>query len=422
MTEKKTKIIDVNQKEYNKMETFIEENKELVNQKANEVAREMGYKGAKSLVEEVNNLAQSPNSLYQQKAGNLSGEFATKLSGVLFDQVIYTKYASESLLGWYTKFLAINQTFGNNIEFYDNVATGCTIYDRSKYWPEEFTDSLVDKFSGGFLKADNTDSVTAYRFKKNKSVSAELWLPFFLSGKLSTMIAAILTDLMKGFQFFITYYFQQTIKKLASGTAQTTIANAGENGSALRLKKFEDTTSTNTFEALITFFQHYNELLNDFNKTTIATDSRSLFSPTKDDLVIFIPQKLKNIIQTGIMSRLPSASYVNFNELLGGENVITVTKALKDPQKKAPGDNATEKGNTAAIDIETTPYLPEDTIVVLEKRAIQHFIITKQGGQSFFPENLITEYVQHAWGYTVILPFAKGFVYKCNNLLNYKAA
>lgn len=420
MTDKNKNLsFEVNDAELKKIHKFIEENKEKANNIADDVAKTMNFNDAPSLVDAVKVMSESTSPIIQDRAAHIGGEFAAKLAGQLFDQIIFTNYAKDSLLGWHNKFISKSVPYGARIAFYDNIATGCTVYDITKYIPDTFTNSLLDAFEGSFLKANKSDSDTSYRFKKNKSISPENWQPFFISGKLNEMMSAILADLAKGFSFYITEKYQSLIAALADGSAQTTIENAGENGKNLKLKKFTG-TGKNTYESLIEINNIINDLVNDFNKMTLATNSRSLYSPTLEDLIIFIPKKLKSITDSGILARLPNASATNFSRLLEGENVIATTKKIKPMQKINDQSPADTTGNEAAIDIEETPFLPDDTIVVLEKRAIFHFVYTKSGSSQFYGENLVYEHVQHAWGFTVVLPFAKGFVYKNPNLLTYK--
>lgn len=418
MKKEKDIIIQANTRETEAVEKFIEEHKAEANAYANDIAESMGYESAQDLVDDVVEKGQSKNAFMNQKAAHIGGEFASKLSAQVFDQIIYTNYAKDDLLSWHTKFYGRSVEFGAKIGFIDNITTGCTIYDITKYIPDSFTNSLIDTFEGSFLKPDKSDSDTTYRFKKNKSLNVENWLPFFLGGKVSQIVAAILADLAKGFSFFITKQYQDIIKNLADGSAQTTIANAGENGKNLKLITHNG-TGANTYEALIELNNLIVDLTQDFNKSTLATDSRSLYSPRLEDLIIFVPKKLKAILQSGILARIPNAAAVTFSSFLTGDNVIAVTKQIKEMQKKDANSPQTT-GNEAAIDIEQAPFLTEDKIVVIEKRAIHHFSYTHINGMAYYPENIVYEHVQHAWGFTVVLPFAKGFVYKNANLLNYK--
>lgn len=410
-------------KHLEKIEEFIAEHAEEAEQIADDVARAMtdNKMDASELGESIAQGMKSNNGLMQEKMQKIGGEFAAKLAGQLFDQIIYTNYADDRLVGWYTKFPMRKVEWGARVGFVDNISTGCKLYKLDEYLPSEFTNSLLDTFEASFFKpgTNNVDSATTYRFKKNKSITLPNWTFYFINGKVSNIAAAILADLAKGFSLFITYRFQKIIANLADGTAQKPSSQAGENGNALKLKKY-DGTGANTYEALIEFNEHIINLTQDFNKESIGTDSRSIFTPSYDDLIIFIPKKLRAIVENGILSRAPNANAITFTKYLNGENVITTTKQLKDMQWTSDADDKTQKGNEAPIQIETYPFLPDDTIVVLERRAIHHFVYVREGGESNFPENLVHEYVQHAWGFTAILPFAKGFVYKNPNLLNYK--
>lgn len=424
MSKKIDKIeIDLSDKHIQKVEEFIAEHAEQAENIADNVANFMtdNKMDASELTEAIKNGANSPNDLVRNKMEKIGGEFAAKLAGQLFDQIIYTNYADDRLLGWYTKFPTRKVDWGARIGFVDNVATGCTVYRLDQYLPKEFTESLVDTFEASFLKpnTNNVDSDTTYRFKKNKSITLPNWSFYFINGKVNQIATAILADLAKGYATFITYRFQKIIANLADGTNQKPIEQAGENGNALKLKKYES-TGANTYECLIDFNEHIINLTQDFNKESIATNSRSIFNPEYDDLIIFIPKKLKAIVENGILSRAPNANAITFTKYLNGDNVITISKQLKDMQLTSDADDKNLKGNTAPVDIENFPFIPDDTIVVLEKRALQHFIHVRENGTSDFPENLVYEHVQHAWGFTAILPFAKGFVFKAANLLNYK--
>lgn len=66
---------------------------------------------------------------------------------------------------------------------------------------------------------------------------------------------------------------------------------------------------------------------------------------------------------------------------------------------------------------ETDFVTGNNKIIVLEKSAIQHCFVVQESESQYFAENMIQQLTNHMWGFFAVLPFKKGFVFKCDNLL-----
>lgn len=394
-----------------KNKNILETNEELLNyanEEADKIAKELGYEDGQDLVDSVNAGLKSSNPADVRAVSRDAGKFTAKLSLVVYEQVIYKQEGIEKVYSWVDKFDYKFLEFGNTLNFINDVVTTATTYDPSLFVPNKTTDPLVETFSGGFLKADKTLSETSYQYKKSLSIKKHDWAPFFASGKLGEMISTIITRMNTTYTLFKAQKLQGLIKNLASGSAQVSIANAGTNGKDLKLKKI-DGTAPDTFAAMIELLEHINNLTMDVNKTNIGSDSTSITPISLEDLVIIVPKKLKTLFENGILTRLPNASKFQESVLFSSDRVIPAGVELQPIQNSTTKEVDVVQGET--------PFIDNNTIVVLDKNAIKHCFMVRENESQYFAENMIEQLTIHIWGFFVILPFAKGFVYKNTNLM-----
>lgn len=390
---------------------ILENNEELLNyanEQADTIAQELGYEDGQDLVDAVNAGLKSSNPADVRAVSRAAGKFTAKLSLVVYEQIIYKQEGIEKVYSWVDKFDYKFLEFGNTINFINDVVTTATTYDPNLFVPNATTDPLVETFSGGFLNSNKQLTDTSYQYKKSLSIKKHDWAPFFASGKLGEMISTIITRMNTTYTLFKAQKVQGLIKNLASGDAQVTIDNAGINGKDLKLKKI-DGTGADTFASMVELLGHINDLINDVNKTNIASDATSIAPAMLEDLIIIVPKKLKSKFDSGILTRLPSADKFNYSVIFTNERLIQSGVELQ------PVTNATTK----EVDIvnNSTPFLDDNTIVVLDKNAIKHCFMVRENESQYFAENMVEQLTIHIWGFFVIIPFAKGFVYKNTNLL-----
>lgn len=381
---------------------------EYGNIKADEIANDMGYESGQDLVDQVGPKLKSNDSYTRNVATKAAGSFVAKLSLVLFEQIIYDALGTSKVYSWVNKFNGPTLTYGNSIQFNQTALSTAKTYDKSKWIPDAVTSPFIDTFSGQMYKNDGTLADQAYQYKKSLSLEPKTWMPYFAAGKLSEVIGKITSEMNETYTMFVANQLQQVIKKIASGSAQVTTANSGINGKDLKLKKITS-NAPDSFSAMVELMEHLADITGDVNTTTIASDSTNLSAIDLDDLVVFIPKKLIAKFRSGVMSRLPSSGEFNYEKIFNSSRVVPSGAELKNV--------ISNTNDVIEIVQNATPFLSDTKIVVLEKRAIQHCFVVKEHESQYFAENMIQQLTHHMWGFICVLPFAKGFVFECQNLL-----
>lgn len=397
-------------KKPNILEEITPEQLDAINEEADKIANDMGSDSAQDLVESIATRLTSDNPSHARAAARAAGSFVSKLAPVLFEQVIYNSLGSSDVYSWTNKFTGVTLTFGNEIQYSSTYSTTANNYDASKFIPDATTDPLIETFAVRFLKNNGSLSDTSYRYKKSLSLQPKQWLPYFKSGKLSQVISDITAQMQETYRFFVASKIQEIVKNLADGNAQVTIDNAGENGKSLRLKKIES-QAEDTFGAMLDLLEAITNLTDDINTTTIASDSSNIRAINIGDLVMFIPKPLLAKFRSGVLTRLPSSAQFAYDKIFTEDRIIPIGKQLK------PVINTT---TTEVIGIENgePEFISGNTkIVVIERRAIQHNFVVQEHESQYFAENMVQQLTNHMWGFFAVLPFAKGFVFECRNLL-----
>lgn len=393
----------------NVKEILTEEQLSEVNKSAEDIAQELGAEDAEGFVEDTKAKLMSDNPSLQRAGARAAGAFVSKLSPLLYEQIIYNSLGTSDVYSWVNKFTGPRLNWGNSIQFSSTFSTGATTYDKTKWIPDATTDPMIEVFVTNFLKNDGTLSETSYQYKKSLSLQPKTWLPYFKSGKLSQVISNITAEMQETFRFFVVNKLQGIIKNLSDGSSQKPIAQAGENGKDLKLKTITSTAG-DTFAAMLDLLTAITDLVDDVNKTNIANDSSNIRAVDLEDLVFFIPKPLIAKFRSGVLSRLPSSAQFAYDKIFSSDRVIPIGKELKPVIGNA----------NAVIDIvqgDSDFITGNNKIVVLEKSAIQHCFVVQEHESQYFAENMIQQLTNHMWGFFAVLPFKKGFVFKCDNLL-----
>lgn len=403
-----------------KKEILNKEQLEFVNQEADRIAKEIGYKDSEDLVDTLQRGAQNARMSVSERSGleRAAGNFVAKLQPILYQQRLLNAIGTDSVYSWVNKFRGEHLTWGNDIVFTQTYLTNAGNYKITDFIPSRITDQKMDVFKVQFLNNNGTLTDTSYKYKKSLSLQPKTWLPYFQSGRLNEVIANITAEMEETYTMFIAYTIQQMVKKLAAGGAQVNIDNSGVNGTSCKFKTITS-QAPDTFQAVLDLTNHIYNLTKDANKMTIAADGKNLRAVNMDDLVIFVPKPLIAKFQSGILSRLPSAEKFKYEDIFNSDRVIPIGAEIA-PVKVGANANATDQQNDAIVDLvaNETPFINTNTkIIVMERRAIQHWKVVSQTETQFFAENLITQLTNHEWGFTFTLPFAKGFVFECANLL-----
>lgn len=400
-----------------KSDLYTEEQQELIADKADDAAKELGYEDAQDLVDSLRDAGKITDVSKRAALERVAGDFVTKLQPVLYQQRLLSSIGTKSIYNWINKFRGENLTWGNEIVFAHTYLTNAGNYKMTDFIPSRITGQKLDTYKAQWIKNDGTLTNTSYRYKKSLSLQPNTWLPYFQSGKLNEVIANITAEMEETYTMFIAYTIQQALKRLVSSNKQVTLENSGINGESCRLKEIVS-NAPDTFQAMLDLTEAIYNLTKDSNKLTIASDSANLRAVDMSDLVIFIPKPLIAKFQSGILTRLPSAENFNYEQLFNSERVVPIGAEIS-PIKKGDA-NSTDQQDDAIVDLvaNATPFITGDNkIIVIERRAIQHWKVLSQTETQFYSENLITQLTDHEWGFTFVLPFAKGFVFKCDHLL-----
>lgn len=397
-------------KDINIKDILTEEQIDAVNQSAEAIAQEEAAVSAQEHVENIRANLMSDAPQNQRIGARAAGSFVAKLSPLLFEQIIYNSLGTSDVYSWVNKFTGPTLSWGNEIQFSSTYATGATTYDINKWIPTNTTDPVIEVFSTRFKKDNGTLATNAYQYKKSLSLQPKTWLPYFKSGKLSQVIANITAEMQETYRFFVAGKLQKIIKSLADGGAQVGIDAAGENGSALKLKKIESRAS-DAFGAMLDLLNAITDLVDDVNKITIANDSDNIRAVDLGDLVMFIPKPLLAKFRSGILTRLPSAAQFAYDKIFAADRVVPIGKELKEV---IGADNQV----VGIVDSGDDFITGNTKIVVLEKSAIQHCFVIQEHESQYFAENMIQQLTNHIWGFFAVLPFRKGFVFECANLIN----
>lgn len=402
-----------------KEELLTKEQKQYLNGEANRIAKELGYEDSDDLVDTLQRGAQTAKMTVGERATleRAAGNFVAKLQPILYQQRLLNAIGTSSIYSWVNKFRGENLTWGNDIVFSQTYLTNAGNYKITDFIPSRITDQKMDVYKVQWLNDNGTLTDTSYKYKKSLSLQPKTWLPYFQSGKLSEVIANITAEMEETYTMFIAYTIQQMVKRLAGGGNQVNLDQSGVNGLSCKLKTITS-QAPDTFQAVLDLTNHIYNLTKDSNKMTIAADGKNLRAVNMDDLVIFVPKPLIAKFQSGILSRLPSAEKFKYEDIFNSERVIPIGAEIA-PVKKGNA-TSTDQQDDAIVDLvaNETPFLNTNTkIIVMERRAIQHWKVVSQVETQFFAENLITQLTNHEWGFTFVLPFAKGFVFDCANLL-----
>lgn len=402
-----------------KEELLTKGQKQYLNGEANRIAKELGYEDSDDLVDTLQRGAQTAKMTVGERATleRAAGNFVAKLQPILYQQRLLNAIGTSSIYSWVNKFRGENLTWGNDIVFSQTYLTNAGNYKITDFIPSRITDQKMDVYKVQWLNDNGTLTDTSYKYKKSLSLQPKTWLPYFQSGKLSEVIANITAEMEETYTMFIAYTIQQMVKRLAGGGNQVNLDQSGVNGLSCKLKTITS-QAPDTFQAVLDLTNHIYNLTKDSNKMTIAADGKNLRAVNMDDLVIFVPKPLIAKFQSGILSRLPSAEKFKYEDIFNSERVIPIGAEIA-PVKKGNA-TSTDQQDDAIVDLvaNETPFLNTNTkIIVMERRAIQHWKVVSQVETQFFAENLITQLTNHEWGFTFVLPFAKGFVFDCANLL-----
>lgn len=335
-------------------------------------------------------------------------------------------------MGFVNKFEDISIKEGNAKEFIFNLLTGVSSYESTEYVPDAPVNAQIYSYLIKMYDVDGSGTKTlspqAYQLRKRLSINEPMWMPYFKSGKLIEFIQVEREKIRKSFAYF---KFDQLIGKIVTNAKLMALKANSQEGLQVggRLVKG---TAANGFEA---FSKEIYPLINDFITGDIQAwyggqnYSNALIETNPSDLILLMSNKLEAVLKAGISSQLFNAELFDIKKALNEENVKFIGNTLTIPGAKQWGlDNPsapttithtkTTGDESTPISKTTTPYIPDNMIIMFNKNFIKHIFQIEKALNQYYTNNMYHEEVLHVWACYDILPWCPMVVYVNENLTN----
>lgn len=363
-------------------------------QTADQMAQEMGYANAQEMLSEIKDALTNGNIVSQAAAQKAATDFTGKLILLVLYQEIESRYRLEPY-NWVNKFESSKIEAGNSKQFIRNVITGGDTFDANQFVPNKVSNPKIDTTIISLYTRDssNNDNLSTYGFKYKKplTISKQLWLPYFTSGKLQEFIDSIVKLVNDSFEIFRVTILQNML------TDAKTQINKKVTGTATNiLKCFTD--------EIYPMLTEMNFLNSDYNININGT-STSLNSSAKDDLLIFVSNKVYTMLNSGVLSQIYNSKMAAIEQYINSENIVPCSKKL------ISGDSDTP------ITVDTNGLIADTEILVLNKNCIKQLFWVNQNESQSWATNMTLEIVLHVWGAFGFIPWGQGFYYSNPNLI-----
>lgn len=360
---------------------------------ADQLAQDMGYSSAQEMLSEIKDALTNGTIVSQSQAQADAASFTGKLILLVLYQEIESRYRLEPY-SWVNKFESQKIEAGNTKQFIRNIITGGDTFDENQFVPNKVTNPKVDTATISLYNRDSSgnDNLSTYGFKYKKplTISRQLWLPYFMSGKLQEFIDSIVKLVNESFEIFKITILQKMI-----GDAKTGISKK-VTGTATNIL----TCFTNEIYPMLT---EMNFLNSDYNINMNGTTT-SINSTGKEDLLIFVSNKVYTMLNAGVMSQIYNYKLANIEQYINLDNIVPCSKQL------ISGDSDTP------ITIDTNPLIGDNEILVLNKNCIKQLFWVNQTESQSWATNMTLQIVLHVWGAFGFIPWGQGFYYTNNNL------
>lgn len=360
---------------------------------ADQLAQDMGYSNAQEMLSEIKDALTNGTIVSQSQAQADASEFTGKLILLVLYQEIESRYRLEPY-SWVNKFESQKIEAGNTKQFIRNIITGGDTFDENQFVPTKVTNPKIDTATISLYTRDSSgnDNLSTYGFKYKKplTISRQMWLPYFMSGKLQEFIDSIVKLVNESFEIFKITILQKMI-----GDAKTGISKK-VTGTATNIL----TCFTNEIYPMLT---EMNFLNSDYNINMNGTTT-SLNSTAKDELIIFVSNKVYTMLNAGVMSQIYNYKLANIEQYINLENIVPCSKQL------ISGDSDTP------ITIDTNALIGDNEILVLNKNCIKQLFWVNQTESQSWATNMTLQIVLHVWGAFGFIPWGQGFYYTNANL------
>lgn len=357
---------------------------------AHNVAKEMGFENGKELMDTTIANMKSKNPAVAQKARAVAAEFTKQLALLILYQEI-EKPSIPAKYNWAEKFNDEMIAQGNSKEFIAPIYTGNGTYNDAEFIPTKATSPIIEtKIISMYIeKADGTRELApnAYRYRKTLTINEAQWVPYFMAGKLGEFVGTISAMMRTSYRLFIINKMQDYIKNLN----YTKTVPADTNANADMFSCFAN--------EIIPAIEEMQYLNTEYN----LGNSKYIVPPSSSDILVFMNNKIKSKLRTGVMSRLFNSHLISLDEVIPKDNWIGTAGAV------SVGDDDT------AVSI-GADWIDEDTVYVLDKNAIRHCLQIDRTESQAWAQNMTLQIVLHIWGTVGDLPWNKGFKYTSSAL------
>lgn len=360
---------------------------------ANEMAVKYGYTDAAEAIRSISEDLKSGSAMVKDDAQKVAIDFTKQLILLCLYQNIENPLIDTYIGAVGNKFDAGNMTEGNTMEFIVNLLTGSEQYDINAFIPKGLTLPQVLETTANMLIKETTGEIVlgpnSYRFFKPLTITAEKWLTFFMSGKLSDFIAKISELIIKS---YVVYKFNKVALLITSMVPSTKIVGKAAN--------MFDAFSKEIFP-LVADMLLFNE--------KYSYNSKNYALPTElnvSDLVMVISQKVKTMLTTGIQSQLFNAKMLDLDALIASGNIIVLGDKIVYPENDAG----------TRVSCSDVPYVDDFTVIIFEKSLIKHIGQVNRNESQAFATNLTIQLILHVWGTFAYIPWKKAVIYTNPNL------
>lgn len=364
---------------------------------------------------------------------------AGKLVNELLAKVLYQELDTPDELtqfSFVSVFDDIKIDAGNTKEYVFKPDTGMSVYNPSERIANNFVDPKVYASTASMYVIDQANGTkvlapNAYQFRKLVTIQRNEWIPYFIQGRLEEFISSITSAMRRTYSYYKSHTILQRLyveTQLAVNKAAT--AQSTREGSV----KLVEGTATNLYACLakeifpILQNMRLGEPLYPFGADANNSYTDAITVSTPSDLIMIVPEGFKPQL-AALTSTLPTASYFDLGDFISPSNVITLGSQLKIPGAKnlvlnGTGTNMTvtesvvagDENDTITKDL-TQKYIPENTILIFDKRYIKHLLQIDTESSQDWARNLTSDLYLHVWGVSKILPWAPIVAYTNPNLL-----
>lgn len=364
---------------------------------AHDIAKEMGFDNAKQLIEETAKNVKSSNRATSQKARAIAAEFTKQLALLILYQEI-EKPSIPAKYNWAEKFNDTMIQNGNSKEFIAPIYTGNGVYNADEFIPTKATSPIIEtKIISMYVEQANGTrqlAPNAYQYRKTLTLNESQWFPYFMAGKLGEFIGTISAMMRESYKLFKIAKLESYIKNM---TFNKTITGNGNGNTTAGTNQDMFACLSNEVIPAIEQMQYLNTEYN------LGATSKYIAAPASSDILVFMNNKVKSKLRTGVMSRLFNAHLISLNEVIPADNWIGTAGSVQN----ADDDNAITIGQD---------WIDENTIYVFDKNAIRHCLQIDRTESQAWAQNMTLQIVLHIWGTIGDLPWNKGFKYVSDKL------